>query len=153
MNTILIDVENIPEPNWLEGLESWINQVLIHLGRDGWEVSLVLCDDATIAALNSEYRGKEGPTDVLSFAQVEDATEIPQSGPFVAGDIIISLDSARSNAEYFKVGLDEEFKRLVIHGLLHLSGIDHASNDATEPMLLLQEKILAENPGETLLKP
>ena len=152
MNTVLIDVQNIPEPEWLVGLETYVLQVLEKLNRHDWEVSLLLCDDATIADFNQSYRNKAGPTDVLSFPQVEDAAEIPSQGPFLAGDIIISLDSARSNAEYFEVDLDQEFKRLVIHGLLHLSGMDHASNQASEPMLQLQERLLAENPGELMFR-
>ena len=152
MNTVLIDVQNIPEPPWLDRLEAWVLQVLAQLGREGWEVSILLCDDPTIAGFNQSYRGMDGPTDVLSFPQVETAAEIPAHGDFVAGDIIISMDSARSNAEYFKVGLDEEFKRLVIHGLLHLSGLDHASNDTSEPMLQMQEQLLTENPGELMLR-
>lgn len=152
MNTVLIDVENIAQPPWLDQLETWVLHILDQLGRKEWEVSIILCDDPTIAGFNQNYRQKEGPTDVLSFAQIESEAEIPTAGTFLAGDIIISLDSARSNAEYFKVGLDEEFKRLVIHGLLHLSGLDHESNEPDEPMLQLQEQILAANIGELILR-
>jgi probable rRNA maturation factor len=150
MNTVLIDWQNIEEPAWTGRLETFILGLLEGLGRDGWEVSVVLCDDPAIAELNARYRGKEGPTDVLSFPQAANADEIPESGPFVAGDIIISLDSVRSNAEYFKVDADEEFKRLVIHGILHLSGLDHLSNEAGEPMLIEQERLLALHRGETI---
>lgn len=151
MNQVLIDVENIPEPAWLDKLEAYALAVLAHLGRDEWELSLLLCDDGTIAGLNRDYRGKEGPTDVLSFAQVEGPDEVPAVGYFLAGDIIVSLDSVRSNAAYFGVPADQELKRLVIHGILHLSGLDHASNEPDEPMLALQERILAEHPGEIIL--
>ena len=150
MNSVLIDCQNIDEPAWTGRLESFVQTLLHDLGRDGWEVSLLLCDDAAIAELNEEYRGKEGPTDVLSFPQVESAEEIPESGPFLAGDIIISLDSLRSNAEYFSVEPDEEFKRLVIHGILHLSGMDHDTIEADEPMLIEQERLVAMYRGETV---
>ena len=150
MNSVLIDCQNIAEPPWLDGLAAFVRRVLGDLGRETWEISLVLCDDPTIAGLNAVYRGKEGPTDVLSFPQVESAGDIPSDGPFVAGDIIISLDSLQSNAEYFHVEPDEEFKRLVIHGILHLSGLDHATNDASEPMLAEQERLLATYRGETV---
>jgi probable rRNA maturation factor len=150
MNSVLIDCQNIDKPAWIGRLEGFIVQVLADQGRDDWEVSVVLCDDPTIAALNVHYRQKEGPTDVLSFPQIEDAREIPESGPFLAGDIIISLDSMRVNAEYFRVDPDEEFKRLVIHGILHLSGLDHETNEADEPMLIEQERLLAKYRGETV---
>jgi len=63
---------------------------------------------------------------------------------FNAGDIVISLDSLRSNAETFNVTMNEELKRLLIHGILHLSGMDHSDNDPQQEMLQLQEKILKE---------
>jgi probable rRNA maturation factor len=151
MNHVLIDCQGIDEPAWLARLEAFVQTVLHDLGRDDWEVSILLCDDASIASLNAEYRGKEGPTDVLSFPQVEAADEIPESGPFLAGDIIISLDTLRSNAEYFSVAPDEEFKRLVIHGILHLSGFDHETINADEPMLVEQERLVAMYRGETVI--
>ena len=61
------------------------------------------------------------------------------------GDVFISLDSMRRNAESFGVDEDEELKRLLVHGILHLEGYDHSSNDfASEPMLIRQEKIMKE---------
>ena len=150
MNSVLIDCQNIEEPAWLPRLEAFVQTLLHDLGRVGWEVSILLCDDPAIAQLNAEYRGKEGATDVLSFPQVESADEIPENGPFLAGDIIISMDTLRSNAEYFAVEPGEEFKRLVIHGILHLSGLDHDTIDASEPMLVEQERLVAMYRGETV---
>jgi probable rRNA maturation factor len=153
MNSVLIDCLNIPEPSWLDRMEAFVCLVLANLGRDNWEVSLVLCNDPAIATLNADYRGKEGPTDVLSFPQVENASEIPVAGPFLAGDIVISLDTLQSNAEYFNVDPDEEFKRLLIHGILHLSGFDHETNEADEPMLVEQERLVKLYRGETVFTP
>jgi probable rRNA maturation factor len=150
MNRVQIDCRNIAEPAWLSRLGAFIQSLLRDMGRNGWEVSVVLCDDSAISAMNHQYRNKEGPTDVLSFPQIADIADIPRAGPFLAGDIVISLDSLRANSDYFKVDLDEEFKRLVIHGILHLSGLDHDTNDADEPMLIEQERLLAQYRGETV---
>jgi probable rRNA maturation factor len=69
--------------------------------------------------------------------------------PYLPGDIVISLDALRENAGFFKVSEDEELRRLIIHGILHLAGNDHASNDPGEPMLVKQENIL-ETIGERI---
>ena len=89
-------------------------------------------------------------------------------GRFLPGDIAISMETLAENAEYFKVHQDEELRRLLIHGILHLDGMDHKKNiehknsmehqnsmnkinDKAEPMLQLQEKILADLAGEHIL--
>ena len=125
-------------------LKNFALKVLARLGKDKWDLSVLLCTDTVITDLNSRYRGKAEATDVLSFAQGETAS----TGRFLPGDIAISLDTLRENARRFNVGEDEELRRLLIHGILHLDGMDHRSNRKTEPMLQLQERILAELAGE-----
>ena len=61
---------------------------------------------------------------------------------YVAGDIVISIDSLKKNAIEFSVSENEELKRLIIHSILHLSGMDHGDNSKDQPMLILQEDIL-----------
>ena len=61
---------------------------------------------------------------------------------YVAGDIVISIDSLKKNAINFFVSENEELKRLIIHSILHLSGMDHSDNSKDQPMLVLQEDIL-----------
>jgi probable rRNA maturation factor len=70
---------------------------------------------------------------------------------FLAGDIVISLPALARNAGEFSVSQDEEMRRLIIHGILHLSGLDHADNDPAQPMLQEQERILASIKGAALL--
>ena len=107
--------------------------------------------DEEIEELNREYREKDEPTDILTFA-LSDGDEFPNpEGEKELGDVFISLESMRRNAREFEVPDDEELERLLLHGLLHLSGMDHKSNDfSSEEMLLLQEKILREKRGEGL---
>jgi probable rRNA maturation factor len=109
-------------------------------------VSIHLCGDPFIRDLNARWRGKDEPTDVLSFCQAEGMAFDAGKGTRCLGDVIVSVDSAKSNADRFGVPEREEFLRLVVHGVLHLCGFDHATNEGGEPMLALQERIVAELP-------
>ena len=92
------------------------------------ELSILLCDDPTIHALNREYRHKDKPTDVLAFAMMEG--EIGGHAPGVLGDVVISLDTAARQAREHARSLEDEVTMLLAHGLLHLLGLDH--RDRTE---------------------
>ena len=131
----------------LSAMEKFCYKVMERLEIDGWELSVVLCGDEFMRTLNHDYRGKDEPTDVLSFPQEEPEHD----GVTYAGDIAISIDSVRSNAENFGVAPEEETRRVLIHGILHLAGMDHETNGQTEPMLVLQEEILQSVTGEALL--
>lgn len=128
-----------------DSLFIFTEQALIALGVDECELSLLITDDVTIQELNRTYRGKDEPTDVLSFAQSdEDSFPDPEGeGGFdVLGDIIISLDTLQRNAEYFTVPFKQELQRVIIHGILHLLGEDHRTNDPVEEMLIRQESLV-----------
>lgn len=141
MNHVLIDVRDIAYPPWIKAAETFSLSVLGELGFHDWELSIVFCSDAFMQDLNREYRAKDEPTDVLSFEMGE--TVEREDGPtYLAGDIVISLPALARNIEEFSVDPEEELKRLIIHGILHLSGQDHATNDSGEPMLRAQEAIL-----------
>lgn len=86
------------------------------LGLDKAELSIFLTDDDGIRELNKAYRGKDKPTDVLSF---------PMGDEVLLGDIVISLPRAEAQAEEFGCTVAEEQGRLFVHGLLHLIGYDH----------------------------
>jgi len=108
------------------------------------DFSLHFVSDDEIQDLNREYRNIDSPTDILTFA-INDGEEFPliESEEEELGDVFISIDSMQRNAKEFSVKEDEELKRLLLHGLLHLRGMDHKTNDfSTEPMLIEQEKIL-----------
>ena len=155
MNRVQVSSEEVPLPPWGRALKSFALNVLDALGRDKWDLSILLCDDETISELNSRYRGKAEATDVLSFALGE-GEQFP-TGPGnsrkrrLAGDIVISLDTLKENARRFKISEDEELRRLLIHGILHLDGMDHRSNKETEPMLQVQERIMKSLSDERII--
>jgi len=141
MNHVTVEVEEVPPPLWIDSVRRFALKVLNKLKHENWELSILLCGDKTITELNSEFRNKPESTDILSFSL---DTEIQENGEtfYLPGDIVISLDTLSENARYFKIPKDEELRRLIIHGILHLDGMEHKTLDKSEPMLVLQEKIL-----------
>jgi probable rRNA maturation factor len=151
MNRVEVNAGEVPLPAWAEGIRRYSLKVLEILGKDHWDLSVLLCDDASIQSLNLQYRHKDEATDVLSFelgALVEDEGGETR---YAAGDIVISLETLGENARYFQTTEDEELRRLLIHGILHLNGMDHETNNKTEPMLDLQEEILTRLAGESVM--
>ena len=180
----LINIQFNPEtleeanPALRETAEHFCLAVLEHLEKKDWVVSILFCDDEYIRSLNYQFRGKDEPTDVLSFPLGEKLYEHNEAGEqpaaddlptesYLAGDIVVSLETLPKNAAYFAVNAAEELRRLLIHGILHLDGMDHvgilptgglptgappqsmgailnADPAEEEPMLRLQEQILRE---------
>lgn len=103
--------------------------MLVQLGLENAELSVLLTDDAVIESLNRKHRGKAKPTDVLAF-QMESGPE-PEGSPRLLGDIVVSLDTAARQARARRRALSAEVTHLVAHGLLHLVGYDHRT-DAEE---------------------
>jgi probable rRNA maturation factor len=90
------------------------------------ELSILLCDDATIHELNRDYRKKDRPTDVLAFAMREG--EGGDLHPNLLGDVVISIDTARRQAGEHQRTIADEVTYLLAHGLLHLLGYDHRTD-------------------------
>jgi probable rRNA maturation factor len=149
MNRVLFRAEEVPLPSWTEAAESFIGKVLAMLGLDNWELSVLFCNNSYIKSLNAQYRNKSEPTDILSFS-IGETVPIGKRCIYLAGDIVISLDALEENTRFFKVSRDEELRRLLVHGILHLAGSDHVSNKEGEPMLKTQEEILTTLAGECI---
>jgi probable rRNA maturation factor len=140
--------ENIPvKEEWLHLIEDVLQSGLDAHQKSHSEVSVVLVDNQYIQELNSEYRGLDQPTDVLSFAMEEEATEggdvLPQDAPELLGDIFISMERAAEQAKEYNHSLIREINYLAVHGLLHLLGFDHQTSEDTALMRDEEEKILA----------
>ena len=155
MNRVMVHAAEIPLPEWIKPLKDFVLKVLLFLKKDKWDLSILLCGDKTIKDLNTLYRGKAEATDVLSFPFGESREFPPDRGRrsrrHIPGDIVISLDTLRENSRKFHVEEDEELRRLLIHGILHLDGMDHKTNDEAEPMLQFQERILAKLSNKQIL--
>lgn len=135
--------EDVSLPFSEEDCLNFLNKALIRLDFNNWQLSVMFCNNEFIRDLNHKFRNKDEATDVLSFENGETFDDDGEER-FLAGDIVISLEFLQKNAEEFKVGINEELKRLLIHGILHLSGMDHATNGEDEEMLIRQERLLAE---------
>ena len=142
---IEIAVDGTPAPRWRRRFSRFCTAALTAAGFSQWEVSLLLCGDERITNLNGRYRGKNRPTDVLSFPRDEGG------GGTVAGDIAISLDMLRRNAAAFGVSEEEELKRLTLHGILHLAGMDHGRGKGRK-MLALQQKLMEQLKTECIIR-
>jgi len=130
--------------SFLENLKEWLEKILKDFKRERFDVNVVFCDNTLIRALNKQYRGIDSPTDVLSFSMIENIDDkneidtIDDNNP-VLGDVIISLDRAREQAEEFGVPEEEETVRLAIHGLLHLLGFDHEKSREEEKKMFKKQ--------------
>ncbi|MCD8568155.1 MAG: rRNA maturation RNase YbeY [Geovibrio sp.] len=112
------------------------------------EISVLITDDAEIRSLNAAYRQKDYATDVLSFPMVE----YPLDDGGMLGDIVISIDTAKKQAQENEIELAREFAFLYIHGLLHLLGFDHETSEEDEKeMFDMQEEILRKLIGDGLV--
>lgn len=125
-------------------ISSVSEKTLEHTGTDNVSVSVILTDNETIHEINREYRGKDRPTDVISFAYRDEPFPSPDDMTEELGDVYISLEKANEQAAEFEVTLQEEVKRLLVHGLLHLLGYDHERSPEDEKeMQDLEEKIIS----------
>ena len=162
-NRILVCVQDGMEtPEWLPKVEGFMTKVMTELNYEGEEVSIMFCNDEYIRELNKAYRNIDSATDVLSFENDEEYED--EEGKWkCVGDIAISLETLPVNAEYFDETKNNELKRLLVHGLLHLNGMDHgeehiegknaavAESAPKCEMLELQEKILEKLKDEKII--
>lgn len=136
------EVENF-ENNYEQDFTAIIEQALKTLGiEDDVEVSCVLVDDERIHEINREYRHIDRSTDVISFAMEDNAQFYVEGMPRTLGDIFISVDHAKKQAEEYGHSLRREMCFLFTHGILHLLGYDHMTDEQEKEMFGLQDQIL-----------
>lgn len=111
--------------------------------QENSEVSVTFVTDERIHELNKEFRHKDRPTDVLSFALNDNRDDVAGEGmPDLLGDIIISVPRAKAQAEEYGHSIDRELGFLAVHGLLHLTGYNHETEQDEQMMFKKQEDIL-----------
>jgi probable rRNA maturation factor len=109
-----------------------------------YHLGLHLVSDQTIRRLNAEHRGKDTPTDVLSFPLLgHDQFVLPPGEPVALGDVVVSLARAVAQAHEFGHSTDRELAYLVAHGVLHILGYDHEADDDRRAMRQREEEALA----------
>ncbi len=118
-----------------------IEKVSELLGIENSIVSIVLVDNEYIHKINKEYRNVDRETDVISFAFMDDETN-PESGTTDLGEIYISLEKAHSQSKEYGHSFKRELCFLLTHGLLHLLGYDHMTEEDEKEMFGLQEEVL-----------
>ena len=108
------------------------------------EIGIALADDAEAARLNARYRGLDRPTDVLSFASGEEpgGSHRPGDPPVMLGDIVVAYETSARDAARDDKPLADHLQHLVVHGLLHLLGYDHETDDDARRMEAMEVEIL-----------
>ena len=124
LHVVVTDGHGRPRPP--AGLPGWLTRVAPRAARG--EMALALVGDAKMRALNRQFRGIDRPTDVLSFPAGAGERRL-QVGRRWLGDIVIATGVARRQARARGCPLDVEYRRLALHGLLHLLGYDHTRDD------------------------
>lgn len=137
INNLDIEIEELKE------VRKFIDFALSKLELENVMFNVIIINNEEIHRINKEYRGIDRPTDVISFALEDDDTFI-KTDKRILGDIYISIDKARQQAEEYGHKLLRELCFLTIHGILHLLGYDHMTKEDEEVMFGLQERILSE---------
>lgn len=109
--------DNVTMPRIPKALiREWVRQVAASYGRTENGIGYIFCDDAKILEVNRQFLGHDYYTDIITFDY--------SSGRKISGELYISLDTVRSNSELLKAPYEEELHRVIIHGVLHLCGIN-----------------------------
>lgn len=133
---ITYSAENVKMPKIRRrDTSAWIKKVAASYGKTVGEVGYLFCDDEKILEVNREYLQHDYYTDIITFDYCEDDV--------LNGDIVISLDTVRSNAEQLGKDYDDELHRVIIHGILHLCGLNDKGPGEREQMEAAENQALA----------
>ena len=154
-NKVMIYFTNETDSPVTYGLKMLVRRsVIAALEYEGFyndaEVSVTFTDNEGIRRINSEFRGIDKPTDVLSFplTDFEGGDEPPMDEPFISlGDIVISLERAREQAEEFGHSFERECAFLCVHSMLHLLGYDHVGSDEEDAEMRRRQSEILESMG------
>ena len=141
---ITYDISDVQEFMDEEKINEFVDMILEHEKLENTEntyVSFLITTNDAIQNINSEYRGKDTPTDVISFAY----NETENIGPFdILGDIIISAEKVTEQAKEYGHSTEREFYYVLCHGMLHLLGYDHIDDEDKTVMREKEEELLKE---------
>ena len=132
---ITFQSEGVRHPQINENkLSQWIESVANKHDREIGEISYLFCDDEKILEVNQEYLNHDFFTDIITFDYSEENT--------ISGDIIISLQTVESNSQMYKTEYTEELHRVIIHGILHLCGLNDLTDDEGKTMREAEDEAL-----------
>lgn len=128
--------ENVTFPGTIKKRETanWIKTIAADYGKKVGELSYLFCDDQKILEMNRHYLQHDYFTDIITFDYSE--------GNSIAGDIIISLETVRSNSQKYQTPFEEELRRVIIHGVLHLCGLRDKNKKEQKEMREAEDKAL-----------
>ena len=123
-------------------ISAWVKAVAATYGKRVGDIGYIFCNDDKILEVNRQYLQHDYYTDIITFDYTDDAL-LTGNKDTIAGDLFISLDTVRSNAEQQAVPYEEELHRVIIHGILHLCGINDKGPGEREIMEAAENKALA----------
>ena len=129
-NTINVEMPNIVEAE----VSAWVKSTAATYNKVVGDINYIFVDDETMLDINRRFIGHDYYTDHIGFDYSEDDA--------LSGDIYISLDTVKTNAEKFGATFDEELRRVIIHGLLHLCGLRDKTNEERQQMQNAEDKAL-----------
>ena len=133
---ITYNVDGVKMPRFRKRENSaWVKAVAAAYGKRVGEIAYIFVDDEKILEVNREYLGHDYYTDIITFDYDE--------GDRINGDIVISLDTVRSNAQLYGKEYEDELHRVIIHGILHLCGINDKGPGEREQMEAAENRALA----------
>ncbi len=132
---ITFQSEEVDFPPKIVKTRNWIKEVAKSYGKSIGEINYLFCNDEKILELNNRYLSHDFYTDIITFDYSE--------GGIISGDIVISLETVRSNSERYETPFEEELHRVIIHGILHLCGIKDTSPDEAKEMRAAENQALS----------
>lgn len=134
-NAVNVRVPSLPR----RAVSAWVRAVAASYGKRVGDIAYIFCDDAKILEVNRTYLQHDYYTDIITFDYCED--------DLISGDLFISLDTVRSNAVQYGKTYDDELRRVIIHGILHLCGINDKGPGERAIMAAAEDKALLTAPA------
>jgi len=134
---ITFQTENIAFPNIKRNeTKRWIKKIASEYGKKIGDIHYIFCNDERILEINNQYLAHDYYTDIITFDYSEKEV--------ISGDMFISLDTVRSNSEKFGTAYEEELYRVIIHGVLHLCGVNDVTKEEEKRMREAEDRALAQ---------
>mgnify|MGYP001447661191 CR=1 FL=1 len=134
--SVIFETEGVEIPSILDEQKiiEWIDKVATSHNKEVGDLTYIFCSDEKVLEINNQYLQHDYYTDIITFDYSEDN--------IISGDIFISLDTVKSNSEQFKTEYKEELHRVIIHGILHLSGFSDHTEEEEKQMRNLENQAL-----------